>query len=270
MKRIMSLIIVLSFMSTSVLLASKYYDKAVRLYDRVEYNEAVEALDDAISREDNNKKTLIKIYYLKAKIYIILGKESKAKKQFIKLLFLNPEFRVSEDESPKILKFFKESKTKFEESLTVKLETPEIMFDALKKAKYQKKLKINAIISSMNESRDAKIFYKKIGASKFLKSDLIQVEGDNFEGTIPMPLNVTRDFALEYYIGVLDFSGKLIASYPAPEEPIILSIILDNKEKSTNNTSEINDDSILKKWWFWTAVGVVVVGAGAGTYFLVK
>ncbi len=29
-------------------------------------------------------------------------------------------------------------------------------------------------------------------------------------------------------------------------------------------------DSVLTKWWFWTAVGVVVVGAGTGIYFLSK
>jgi tetratricopeptide (TPR) repeat protein len=271
MKRIISLVVIMSFMNTTLLLANDYYEKAKRLYDRVEYDQSLEALEDAISREENDKKTLIEIYYLKAKIYAILGKEKEAKKQFVKLLFLNNEYKVSEDESPKIVKFFKETKKKFIESLTVKLDTPEIIFEAVRNVKYQKRIKIKALISSMNESRSAKIYYRNIGSSKYLQSDFTQTNGDNFEGNIPLPLSVDRDFALEYYIGVLDFSGKQIAHYPSAEEPLILSVTVNKKDKQDNNSTEIsNDDSILNKWWFWATVGVIVVGAGAGTYFVIS
>ncbi len=271
MKKMISLVLIISFMNTTLLLANDYYDKAKRLYDRVEYDQALEALEDAISREENDKKTLIDIYYLKAKIYAILGKEKEAKKQFVKLLFLNNEYKVSEDESPKIVKFFKETKKKFEESLAVKLDAPEIIFEAVKNVKYQKRVKIKALISSMNESRSAKIYYRKIGSSKYLQSDFSQTDGDNFEGSIPLPLNVNRDFALEYYIGVLDFSGKMIAHYPSAEEPLILSVTLDKKQQENNDSPEISDnDSIFSEWWFWAGVGVVVIGAGAGTYFAVS
>ncbi len=270
MKRIISLVLIMSFMNTSLLFANDYYNKARRLYDTVEYNEALEALEDATSREENDKKTLIEIYYLKAKIYAILGKEKDAKKQFVKLLFLDNEYKISEDESPKIVKFFKETKKKFIESLTVKLNTPEIIFEAVRNVKYQKRVKIKAIISSMNESRNAKIYYRRIGSSKYLQSDIYQSEGDNFEGNIPLPLNIDRDFALEYYIGVVDFSGKMIAHYPSAEEPLILSVTLSKKQDKKNSPEISDNSSILNEWWFWTVVGVVVIGAGAGTYFAVS
>jgi tetratricopeptide (TPR) repeat protein len=268
MKKIMAFILMISFLNTT-LIASEYYDKAERLYNRVEYSESLEALEDAISREDNDKDTLIKIYYLKAKIYVILGKEKSAKKQFAKLLFLNNNFTVSDDESPKIVKFFQETKKKFLESLTVKLEKPEIMFEPLRETVYKKRVMIKAIISSMNESRSAKIFYRKIGASKYLKADLTLNEGDSFEGGIPMPLKINRSFALEYYIGILDFSGKMIASYSSAEDPFILSVTLGSEKNKDNK--DISEDSIFQKWWFWTIVGVVVVGgAGAGIYAATK
>ena len=155
---------------------------------------------------------------------------------------------------------------KFLESLEVKLEKPEIISDTVKKTKYKKRVLVKAMISSMNESRNAKIFYKQIGSSKFFKADLDSVGGDNFEGKIPMPLDIDRDFAIEYYIGVLNFQGKIIAKYPSAEDPIIMSVTV-NPKKNSNQNNISNDDSLTSKWWFWTIVGVVVVGAGAGTYF---
>ena len=267
MKHIISLILVFTFAS-STLLANKYYKKAEKLFNMVEYDRALTKLEDALSRQDNDKKDLIKIYYLKAKIYAILGKESSAKKQFVKLLFLDNEYSISEDESPKIIDFFKETQKKFLDSLTVKLEKSEIIFDAVKKRDYKERLELKTIISSMNESRDAKVFYRKIGSSKYLKSDLNQLEGDNFGGYIPMPLNPTSDFAIEYYIGVLDFSGKLIASYPTAENPITMAVTLTNK--NSESSSKVEEDSIMKKWWFWAIVGVAVAGAGTGVYLGTK
>ena len=270
MSKLISLILVFGFVSSTIF-ASKYYEKAERMFNMVEYDQALDALEDAISREDNNKKTLIKIYYLKAKIYAILGKEKNAKKQFVKLLFLDNEYNISEDESPKIVNFFKQTQKKFLESLTVKLEKPEIIFDAVKKTDYKKRIPIKAMISSMNESRNAKIFYRNIGTSKYFKADLDPVSGDNFAGNIPMPLDANRNFAVEYYIGVLNFSGDMIAHYPSAEEPIIISVTFGDGSNSSSNSNEISsDDGILGKWWFWTVVGVVVVGAGAGVYAATK
>jgi len=274
MRKFIAVLLVFSFFNTTVLFANKYYDKAKKLYDTVEYDQALEALEDAVSREENDKETLIKIYYLKAKIYAILGKEKEAKKQIIKLLFLNDSFKVPEDESPKIVRFFEETKKKFKESFNVQLENPEIIFEPIRKVKYKKRVKIQAIISSMNESRDAKVYYRKIGTSKYLSADLTQIDGDNFEGAIPLPLNPDRDFAIEYYLGVTDFSGKMIAHYPSAEEPLILSVTVNVQKNGDLNLREqkveASNDSLLNKWWFWAAVGVVVIGAGAGAYYITR
>ena len=79
----------------------------------------------------------------------------------------------------------------------------------------------------------------------------------------------------EYFIGVLDFQGSIIASYPDQSNPILLTVtvpekIIEKKDDSVNNgVNNTTSSSIFEKWWFWTIV-IGVVGGGVGTYFLLN
>ncbi len=222
--RILKMMMILMIFS-SLLLGNRFYKKALTNYSMVQMEQALKNLDDAINRVDNDKETLTQIYALKAKIFIGLAQSDKAKKQFVKILFLNNLYEMDDGESPKVLNFFKSVKQEFLESLTVKLEAPEISYEPTKEIKYKKKHPIHVLISNMSGARDAKIYYRQLGHLNYSKADLSQTVGDNFEGYLPIPIEFpTQDFVVEYYIGVTDFSGNMIASSPNAEEPLDLFV----------------------------------------------
>jgi len=276
-KNIFIYFILFCFVNSTLLFGkNKYYDDAQVFYDMVQFDEALKTLDDAIDKVENVNEDLIAIYLLKAKIYIVLNKETEAKNFFLKLLFLDGNYKINSDESPKIVEFFENVKKKFQESLTVKLSPAEILFTPVTKTEYKDKLPISVIISNMNESRDAKIFYRMIGYDKFMKSDLMPLSGDDFEGYIPLSIEQSsQDFMIEYFIGVLDFQGSIIAAYPDQSNPILLTVTVPEKitekkdDKINNGNPTPANSSIFEKWWFWTIV-IGVVGGGVGTYFLLN
>ena len=266
--RIFTIIFIMFF--SSILLGNRFYKKAQINYSMVQMKEALSNLDDAINRVDNDKETLIKIYALKAKIYIGISKKDQAKKQYVKILFINNDYEMDENESPKILSYFKTVKDEFLESLTVKLDTPEISMTTVKAIDFKRNHPIKVDITNMSAARDAKIYYRQLGQLNYKKSDLTQTIEDEFEGYLPIPVEFpTQSFMVEYYVGVTDFSGNIIVSSPDAQNPYLLKVNVKNVDFSQNGDA-LKGDSILNKWWFWTGVGVVVVGAGAGAYYLTK
>jgi len=268
------LVVILSFFQPIFIFSNQYYDEAQIFFDMVQFDDALKKLDDALNKVENSEDTLQEIYLLRAKIFITLNRETEAKNAFLKVLLQDNNFEIDQYESPKIVDFFKDVKKKFIDSLSIQLDPPQVMFTPITEAAYNDRFVISSIISNVNESRDAKIYYRMLGYSKFLKSDLTPLTGDTFEGILPMPQNApkTGGFIIEYYIGVTDFQGNLIGSYPNPESPVILSLSAQkesSKEKDTNNSTNSSSDSIFAKWWFWTIV-VGVIGGGVGAYFLLS
>ncbi|MBN2693859.1 hypothetical protein JXR93_04280 [bacterium] len=274
MRTFFILLIIFSFFQPIFIFGNKYYDEAQIFFDMVQFDDALKKLDDALNKVENNEETLQAIYLLRAKIFITLNRETEAKNAFLKILLQDNSFELDQYESPKILDFFQNVKKRFTESLTVQLDPPQIMFTPVTSTSFNERFVISAIISNINESRDARIYYRMLGYSKYLKSDLTPLNGDTFEGILPMPQDApkTGGFVIEYYIGVTDFQGNLIASYPNPESPVLLSVSAQKEiskgENPISNTST-SSDSVFTKWWFWTIV-VGVVGAGVGTYFLLS
>ena len=266
--RIFTIIFIMFF--SSILLGNRFYKKAQINYSMVQMKEALNNLDDAINRVDNDKETLIKIYILKAKIYIGISKKEQAKKQYVKILFINNDYEMDENESPKILSYFNTVKSEFLESLTVKLDNPIISMTTVKSIDFKRNHPIQVEITNMSAARDAKIYYRQLGHLNYKKSDLTQTIEDDFEGYLPIPIEFpTQSFMVEYYVGVTDFAGNIIASSPDAKNPYTLKINVKKVDFSQDGKS-ISNDSVLNKWWFWAGVGVVVVGAGAGAYFITK
>lgn len=266
MKRLIAVAMIVCF-STTMLYANQYYKDAITYYDMVMYDEALVSLDDAINRGKSDDKMLIDINMMRGKIYFVLGKKDQAKNAYLVVLRKNVDFQMSEDESPKIRTFFKKIKDLYQQSLTVKLAKPEIMFQVKKKVAYKKRVILNAVISNMNEAREAKIFYRVLGHTTYQKSELLPITGHNFEGYIPLPLDMaSKNFMIEYYIGTVDFQGRSLARFPDSGIPIMLSVTgINTQEKSVDSS----DGSITSKWWFWTILTTVVLST-AGVIIVIS
>lgn len=80
--------------------------------DRLEYNDALEALDKALRRGGNSPEAVAEIYRLEGEVAAALGREGEAVKSFERLLTLDPDARLGSGVSPKIVEPFREARSR--------------------------------------------------------------------------------------------------------------------------------------------------------------
>jgi hypothetical protein len=82
--------------------------------------------------------------------------------------------------------------------------------------------------------------------------------------TLAVPGPATAPGArVDYYVRALDEQGRVLAESGTPTLPFRLQVAA--PVQTREDTSRWYG-----KWWFWTAVGAVAIGAGAGAYLATR
>lgn len=106
-----------------------------------------------------------------------------------------------------------------------------------------------------------RLAYRQGVIRQFVEVDLAMEEG--VAGTDLPLLSGPDDYVAEYYVEALAPSGAVLARAGSASAPLSVSVPGDPSKLAplgTSNTASASGDSIFTKWWFWTAVGVVVAG----------
>jgi hypothetical protein len=82
-------------------------------------------------------------------------------------------------------------------------------------------------------------------------------------------------YAAQYYVDAMAPSGAALDRLGSPETPLTVSVphapdvahVDPERIYVTTDGAPVHQSSVFEEWWFWTIVGVVVVGAGVGLYF---
>jgi tetratricopeptide (TPR) repeat protein len=83
---------------------------------------------------------------------------------------------------------------------------------------------------------------------------------------IPAPV-LTPGARIDYYVRALDGAGSVLAESGAPTLPFHLQVA---DPAAAARVAAAQPGPIYTRWWFWTAVGVVALGAGGAAYLATR
>lgn len=133
---------------------------------------------------------------------------------------------------------------------------------------------VRARIEDESEVFAPSVYVRPVGAENYDNIPMEKVE-DGYQATIPAE-QVTR--ALEYFIEAFDEQGNGPAREGTPEDPISV-LVFDPDDgppppppppppgvepPPPGVVTSPPEGGIATKWWFWTLIGVAVVGATVG------
>jgi len=267
---------------------ANHLERANRLFRSTEYKKALEQLKSVLESSSAQPSELMEAYRLSGLCNAALGISSKSEYDFLRLLILNPSFRLPESVSPKLRPPFQKALVKLSKMGALKLKSPKIR--KLSPGKWKVQLSLTS--DPLRMAQAIRLVYTLKGEHE-KRMLLPATVGDSVSFIIPPGKAhgrvLYRFEVLNVHGGVLkkiDRDGKM---FFLPKTPIgkgkkvavskSASSMHGTGIKTSANTinagdivapgnqEPIRDEQVhwWKSWWFWTAVGVVVVGAAAGT-----
>lgn len=195
----------------------------------------------------------VQAYELLGLSYLILDDKRRARDAFENLLGLDPGHVLRDPSgSPKLRRFFESVKESFvpgyQAHATVTLE-----HSAPTSAVAGRTAEFAAnVVRGERSVRNTLLRWRRAG--------LLTYRTVEMEGTGPLLARFTLPqdstaYKLEYYIEARDRGGNTVARVGSPEEPLRVTVAGTPRRARP----------FYKRWWFWTAVGAVVVGGVTAT-----
>lgn len=237
-------------------IVDSYIQKAVTLYNQLDFEEALNILKSALEIPYLDKGKIAKIKVCLGALYIVLNEEEKGKTEFLGALSNNPKITLTYPfNAPKIEKIFKETQELFKKEIQLlDQESPKILFAPLtSEFMPNTRIDIEAYVTDNIGVQHTKLFYRKKGELKYLSEYMPSTGKDYYHTTIDASFVTSK--GIEYYIEAIDEAGN-ISRIGKPEEPFLINV-----KKVTLPW--------YKKKFFWalTAVGA---GVSAILYFNFK
>jgi tetratricopeptide (TPR) repeat protein len=236
------------------------------LYENLQYKESLDKLKAAIRVKGISRGMVVEIYKYMGFVYIIQGQKQNARRAFELLLKMDPNYEMNPLlTSPKMLDFFNEVKGEQRKKDRVIMQhTP------VPESPAAAEVEVKAYVVDLQKKlKSMKLFFRKRGDPTFAEvtmgatRDVGKGEGSlTFVGNIPFVWTVyeENELFIDYYLAGLDDRGNWLANAGSPKEPLTFRMNL--------MAGELPDGArktpLVKSWWFWTIIGAVVVGAGAG------
>ncbi|MEM9070201.1 MAG: tetratricopeptide repeat protein [Myxococcota bacterium] len=229
-------------------------------YDELRYEEALQTLSAALVRSGNSEDDRATIYRLLAFTYLALGRQEEAAGAYRSLLAINPEF-VPEDLSPRMRGFLEEVQTQWEAEgrpgvATAPPAPVSIAHSSPAQADPGEDVELSATLEdSSGRVNQLVLAYRQGTDNVFQRLDCEFRDGTYF-ATIP-----GDDVApplVEYYFEAVDTQNLPIAARGDVAAPLRIAV------------EGEGEGGVATKWWFWTIIGVAVVGAAVTTGILLR
>lgn len=231
--------------------ASGQLGEGRRRYGDLDFAGAVEALRRALAVSGTSEALRLEAYEYLGASYLVLEQRSDARAAFLEMLAIDPYHALREPTgSPKIATFVARLRAEI---------APDAALDP--------DVRIACELPRAGRVGSAlRVIVRTEGAA--VASVRLRVRGQSDEawGTIDaepvgarfvasIPARATSDL-LELYAEARDGRGRLLARAGAPSAPLSIEV------RATSSAARTT--AVYERWWFWTAVGVVVVGASVG------
>lgn len=222
-------------------------------YDELRFEEALQTLSAALVRTGNTRAQQAQIYRLLAFTYLALGREEEASGAYRSMLPLDPDFQPGEELSPRIRQFFGQVRAQWEAEGRPGSGPPppvEIGHRSPARAERGHAVELSADVTDPGGRVDRLVLaYRQGTDAVFERLDTHLADG-HYVATIPGE-HVAPPL-VEYYFEALDAQGLPIGARGDVAAPLRIAV------------PAPGGGNVLEEWWFWTVIGVVVVGAVVG------
>ena len=229
--------------------------RAKAQYERLEFDSAARTLQRAIEYARNCRDDLIQIYQLKGFIDAINTEYERCQRAFEIVLALDPTYRPRRGIPPKVA-------TCFRDALKVAPHRRRLGMSHIPPEKVPPNvpLALNVSIEDPLRLTDrVQLWFRRKGVEIF--TTVTQRADQNISLVVPalsLPAS-QKGYAFEYFIRSIDrWDGTLVEAGSA-EKPLLFFV-----------EGRPTGQPFVTKWWFWTAVGAVAVGAAAATFAVTR
>jgi hypothetical protein len=218
-------------------------------YGDLDYARAVQLLEQARGESLTREEKLV-TYRTLGMAYVALGKIDEAKKDFKRLLRIDPSSTLDRSVAPKVRAVFEEAKSDAATSgSALKTTLPTVTPTLEPAAPRQGTPVVVRVEYPGGVARKMTLYFRKSGDGAFTRATVAGDGNGHFSATIPG--GVLQPSSLEYHIVLLDDAGAAVAGAGSLGAPIAVGVT--EKKKP-----------LYKKGWFWGVIGGVVA-AGAAT-----
>jgi tetratricopeptide (TPR) repeat protein len=230
-----------------------------RQFEELRLEEALQTLSAAVLRRTSNDADRAEIYRLLAYTYHALGREPEAAGAYLRLLPLQPDFSPGSEVAPRTRAFFERVRGRWEaEGRPGQPPPPPVTLRHRSPAQVPPGEDVELEVSVEGEGAlrvaSIQLAYRQGTDAVFRRVDTDLADTDRFVAGIPG--DDVRPPLVEYYFEALDDRGLPIAAAGDIAAPNRFAV-----------PAAEGGGGVLGQWWFWTIVGVVVVGgvaAGVG------
>jgi len=230
---------------------------------------ALEAAGRALLSPQAGPAELVDAYRIQGLSLSAMDRKKESLDAFIKLLSIDPDFKISADVSPKLSAPFQQALVKAQDFIPISLvHSP----PGPRKNPQMKELSVNLASDPHSLVKQLRACYRK-GSGPWSRTPPVEVSKPGSH-TLPLP-EKTQSADLQYYFEALTAAGGVLARAgsrdqpfgekpkvvaKAPEPGVVPPVAGGSYEEEKRN----GDPKWYQTWWFWTAVGAVVVGASVG------
>jgi len=261
--------------------AADNLERAEKLFRQTDYRRALKVVARALKDPGNGPESLVAAYKLQGLCYAALGRKKQSVNAFLKLLSIDPEYKLSKYISPKLSPPFYRAAGRIQKMKPITLvhEPPESV-DKLAGTRLD--VSLDADPSGLGREVRLCLQYED-GSERTQKKSL--------KGPGKVSFELSADAKGEeayYFIELANRYGAVLKKLNDAGKPFRLQA---GKEKIPVEVAPVveipapgvgseeghlpsgqdeqppadGDSRWYETWWFWTAVGVVVAGAAAGT-----
>ncbi|MCC7539418.1 MAG: hypothetical protein IT379_24550 [Deltaproteobacteria bacterium] len=239
------------------------------LYAR--YPEAIAEAGSLLTRTDLSARQRVEVLESLAIAQIAENQTQNAQTTLAELYRRDPGHRLSDaDASPTVLSAFARAREGRGNAIAVTIENRSPARLARREAP--------AIELRFTTGRDAvheaRLAYRARGTSEWGTSVMRIGADGNARATIPLPSPTDRSVEMEYWAEARAPSGAPLAQLGSADDPLRVSVPAETRQvrvirvETPGRGGPVERRGVLEQWWFWTAVGAVIVGGGVAGYVL--
>ncbi len=221
---------------------------AQTMVERQEFDAALAALGRLLRRGELGPTEVAQVYRATAECAAALRRPNEARDAFEMLLAIDPDYYVPSGESPLIREPFEQALAAWEGR-----SRPELVYQPPSGIADDEPLVVAPTLSFDAAPllfSTVRLYFRAEGAQRYRTRELeeghAEIAPARFEGAT----------GLEVYFSIHDEHGNEVTRIGEPDEPFRIPV---GASRSGNGGRRL-----YQRWWFWTALGAVVVGLAVG------
>lgn len=228
--------------------SNPHLSRAKDEYERLEFDRAAKTLQRAIEFSKNCRWDLAEVYRLKAFVDAVNAERERCQRAFEILLALDPEYTMPADVPQKI-------RACFEDARNVPAERRELKLVHTSPTEVQPNAPVSLPVKVVDPLRlvdQVQVYFRREGVKIYT---VVTARADENVSVVIPALSIPPDekgYGMEYFIRAVDRWEGTLEEEGNPKKPLRFQVAKAN-----------TDSSMIETWWFWTGVGVVVVGGVA-------